>query len=628
MRKGSLVVVLVVGGLMALLLSDVPVEAESASPMMRSMDVSISISNSYAVTRVHGTIANPEDSAATATFNFQVPEEAFISNFSLGLGNTTHYGKVVPAGQAREAYDRAVSEGRNAGLLASRGRSVFSYSVSLKAGEQVEVGLVFEQYLRMKGGAYEYSLCLDDRMFGGARPSVDISSMIGYSCDITSVSVENYTAATTISRPTAGTASTAYRSDRFTAGGNYVIRYSVGRAPAAGSLTSHFDGRDTYFMHVFEPGVSELGGDPMPKQVIFVLDRSGSMSGEKMEQVKTAFKGILRQLRDEDTFNLVSFSTGVSAWKGSPVPATDGNIDAAVSEVEGLSASGSTNFDGALRKALDMLQQQENSAALVVMLTDGLPTAGETDKDTIRSNARSRNALGSPIYCLGFGNDVDFDFLKAISLESGARALRIYLEKDAADQIKDFFATVANPLMKDVGFTYYPGAETHILGGKCLYDGSQLVVVGRTAGQPSAMSVTVKGTDRDGPASFGGTYDLAGGPRDPTVARFFEFARISDLLDRITVEGPGSSLVAGATNLSVQHGFVTPYSSMLVDIGGDGDGKSPERPTVSVMNDGSPSPATPKTGAGGAYAPYGSELIPVALLAGLVLVGLGKRRNG
>jgi len=182
--------------------------------------------------------------------------------------------------------------------------------------------------------------------------------------------------------------------------------------------------------------------------------------------------------------------------------------------------------------------------------------------------------------------------------------------------------------MKDVGFTYYPGAETHILGGKCLYDGSQLVVVGRTAGQPSAMSVTVKGTDRDGPASFGGTYDLAGGPRDPTVARFFEFARISDLLDRITVEGPGSSLVAGATNLSVQHGFVTPYSSMLVDIGGDGDGKSPERPTVSVMNDGSPSPATPKTGAGGAYAPYGSELIPVALLAGLVLVALGKRRNG
>ena len=630
MKTKSWVVVLVVGGLVALLLSNF--SAEATEPLsVRSMDVEISINNSYAVTRVTELLANPSGSAASATFDFQIPEEAFLSNFSLRMDNQTHYGRVVPAKAARESYDRAVSEGRNAGLLASRGKSHFSYSASLKAGQEIELGLVFEQFLRMKGGAFEYSFCLDKAMFGNAAPSVNISSSITYSSAIESVSVENYTAGSSIQGPSAGSASTSYGTDNFTAAGNYVIRYAIARAPAAGTITPCHDGRDTYFMHVFEPAPAELGGSPMPKQVVFVLDRSGSMNGEKIGQVKTAFDGILRQLRPEDSFNLVYFNTDVETWRSSPVNSSVDNIDDAVKEMQGIQAQGSTNFSGALGTALQMINTQENAAAIVVMLTDGQPTAGVTDKDTIRSEALSRNALGTPIYCLGFGNDVDFDFLKALSLESGAQALRIYLDKDAAGQIKDFFGTVADPLMKDIGFTYFPGAESHILGGKCLYDGSQLVVVGRVSGQPSVLSVQVNGTDRDGPAAFDATYDLAGMAQDPAVVRFYHFARINELLDRIAVDGPDSPLVGEATNLSVEHGFVTPYTSMLIDIKEQKSSEPPKQnlladPTAEPTKELAKEPAKPRPASPAETAtPYGSELIPLAVLIGLVAVALRRR---
>jgi uncharacterized protein YegL len=624
MRHKSWVVALVVGGLVALMLSNNPAEAADV-PSVTSMDVAISINNSYAVTRVGQVIANPSATASSATFNFQVPEEAFISNFSLGLDGRTYYGQVVPAQNAKESYDRAVSEGRNAGLLASRGRSLFSYSINLKAGQSVDVGLVFEQFLRMKGGAFEYSMCLDSAMFGGATPSMNISSSIAYCSAIESVAVENYTANTSILRPSPMTASTGFSARHFAARGNYIIRYSIARAAAAGSITPCYDGRDTYFMHVFEPGVLELGGSPMPKQVVFVLDRSGSMSGQKIEQVKTAFGGIVRQLRPEDSFNFVYFSTNVAQWRSSPVKASKENIEAAESEIEGISASGSTNFNGAVGTALQMIKDQKNAAAIVVMLTDGQPTSGVTDKSTIRSEARSKNTLGTPIYCLGFGNDVDFDFLKALSIESGARALRIYIDKDAAGQIRDFFTTVADPLMKDLTFTYFPGAEDHILGGKCLYDGSQLVVVGKVSGRPSALSVQVSGTDRDGPARFDATVDLTAMAQDPMVVRFYDFARINELLDRITVEGSGSPLVAEATNLSVEHGFVTPYTSMLIDIG---EQKKTDQ-SQWLGDSGAPAPALASTrkpsAVSGGLAPYGSELIPLALAIGLVVAALRRR---
>jgi len=618
MKAKSWVVVLVVGGLVALMLANFSAEAAEV-PSVRSVDMAISINNSYAVTRVAEIIVNPSGSAASATFIFQVPEEAFISNFSLRLENRTYYGQVVPAEKAQESYDRAVSEGRNAGLLASRGKSVFSYSASLKAGQTVEVGLVFEQFLRMKGGSFEYSMYLDSSMFGTATPSMNISSSIAYSQAIDSVTVPNYTAGTTVRRPSVNSASTSYRMDNFKASGNYVIRYSIARAAAAGSVTPYYDGRDTYFMHVFEPGVSELGGSPMPKQVVFVLDRSGSMGGQKIEQVKSAFGGILRQLRSQDSFNFVYFSTNIAQWKSSPVKASRDNIDAAVDHIFGVSASGSTNFNGALGTALQMIKDQQNSAAMVVMLTDGQPTSGQTNKDTIRSEARSKNTLRTPIYCLGFGGDVDFDFLKALSLESGARALRIYVDKDGASQIKDFFTTVADPLMNDISFTYYPGAESHILGGKCLYGGSQFVVVGRIPGRPAALSVQVKGTDRDGAASFAATYNLEGLEPDAMVARFYHFARINELLDRITVDGPDSPLVGEATNLSVEHGFVTPYTSMLIDIG---DQSSTNTPTQSFIGNGGPSGSRYSAGLS---TPYGSELMPLAVLIGLAAVALRRR---
>lgn len=612
-NKGS-VVLLIIGGILAISLTNCLADGAGGGPVVTAASVSVQIDNSYAVTRVREIIDNPSDGSCSATFNFQVPGEAFISNFSLRIDGKDHFGKVIGAAAAQERYDAAVSRGQNAGLLAARGKSLFSYSVNLKPHQNVTVGLVFEQFLRMKGGEYSYSLPLDGNTFGGATPVLEIACSISYSSEITGVRALNYT--DTYIERWHDQARTHYGVAAFQAAGSYEICYGV--AGSATVISPFHDGKDTYFIHSFRPGTDEIGGGALPKQIVFVLDRSGSMSGDKIAQVKDAFGGILRQLGPEDEFNVVYFNHGISEWKSSLVGATQANIDAAAGFIREVSAGGSTDFNGALVKALGDIKARELAAPIVVMLTDGQPTSGQTNKAQIRQNARNSNTMNAPIYCLGFGNDLDFEFLRALSLESGARALRIYLGRDGADQIKDFYSTISDPLMKRLSFGYCPAAETYVLGGSYLYDGSELVVVGKVPGHVRLLTVSSQGVSRNGQCGFNTTVDLDALPASSMAARFWAFARISHMLDRITVEGQGSPLVTEVTNMSVEAGFVTPYTSMLIEVG---EQSSTDQPPAQKFVGES---ARPKA-AGARMTPYGTELMPLAIIAALVALALRRR---
>jgi uncharacterized protein YegL len=565
MRLRAWVVALVLGSMA--LMSAVQLGVEAAEPsLVSSVDIGINIDNSYAVTAVTEVLKNPGTEAANASFNVQVPEGAFISNFSLTVDGTTYYGSVITAQVAQQKYDQAVSSGKTAGMLSARGKSLFSYAVNVKAGQEVKVQLVFEEFLKMKGGWFEYSLYLNETMFGGQIPSMGIHSNIDYSSAITDVAIQNYSAGTTVDRLSPYTVSTTYNAQPFNCSGNYVIRYGVSKSAGAGRVIPYADGTDTYFMHIFAPEMKELGGSPMPKQIVFVLDKSGSMDGDKITQLKSAFDGILNQLREEDQFNIVVFDTSIRSWQASLVKVTPENRNAARNFMSGINAGGSTDLNGALLNALGDISSTDNQAPIIVMLTDGQPTAGVTGKAQIRANVKSANTCAVPIYCLGFGSDVDFDFLQALSLENNARALRIYTDKDAADQIRDFYSTISSPLMKGIKFSYEPAADTYPKGVGYLYDGSEIVVVGKLNGTPQDLKVTVNGNDRDGVKSFSASFGLLGGTSS-IPARFWNYAKVQELLDRITVDGSNTQLVNEVTDLSIANSFVTPYTSMYVEIG-------------------------------------------------------------
>lgn len=342
----------------------------------------------------------------------------------------------------------------------------------------------------------------------------------------------------------------------------------------------------SYFVQFFSPS----GLNSIAKNVVFVIDVSGSMSGEKISQTREAMHAILSQLRPGDSFNIVLFSGTVSVWKSKVSLGDAGSIQAAKTFVdERVKASGSTNINEALIIALNLLKhsiQQSNSEIagkfpMVLFLTDGEPTAGETNTLQIRRNILASNGIKAPIFALGFGFSLNFDFLTALSAENEGTARRIYQDKDAASQLEGFFDEISTPLLLRIRFEYPENLvnekHTSALSFAHYYNGSELVVSGKLKEGVSSrmMSMNIRGYD--------GQKNVTYSPASRTLLeltipsnelliedlteRLWAYMKIKQLLVQLLVSTDAHEqerLKSEALRLSLKYNFVTPLTSFVV----------------------------------------------------------------
>jgi uncharacterized protein YegL len=277
--------------------------------------------------------------------------------------------------------------------------------------------------------------------------------------------------------------------------GQFIVEYDVDRKNE-GNDVQVLDG---YFVHFFAP---EFLGT-LPKHVIFVLDISGSMYGEKLQQTKDAMVTILDDLTEKDYFNILSFSDEVIHW----VPDAEKNLesphslthkgtkelrDEALRYVLKLNTLGGTNIHDAMMEALKLVTDVKiaetavprNTNPIIVFLTDGEPTTGVTSGPEIeRLIARANQKLEVPIYGLAFGKGADFTLVKSISSTSGAYARKIFEGSDAAIQLEDFYLELANPLLNNVKFEYvgepFKNGSITNTNFKTYFKGSEYVIAGQ-----------------------------------------------------------------------------------------------------------------------------------------------------
>ena len=553
------------------------------SPEIEKMSVSAEIDNNYAVTEISEVLWNPYDAAVSATFSFEIPEKAFISNFSMTVNGEITYAKIVSKEQGQEEFQEAVMNGTNAGLVESYGKNIFSYSVSLSAYERMGICLRYEEFLEKSLGGYEYRVPMADSgiyyFVGDFSVNIHLESGIV----ISSADVENYPATLNWVSPKELEVSYEYAStyDECASGcimpfDDFILNYELESLPANGRMLNYLDGNEGYFMHIFSPQRSDIGGKSMPKDIIFVLDKSGSMSGEKIEQLKDAFSEIIWQLPEQDNFNIILFDSQISIYSDGLLSASEENRTEAVNYINNIVAGGSTNINDAMTTALGMFEISETRMPIVVMLTDGLPTSGVTNTAAIRENVLDANDARVSVFCLGFGYDVDFDFLKAMALENGGIAMRIYEGQDAGEQITNFYDTISTPLLRGLNFAYSEGTyeiyPTHV---EQLFEGTEVVVVGKYSGEMEEIKSTVTATSWEGTKTFEESFPLNDSTDYGFIPRFWAYAKIRHLLDDIAVNGEEPSLVDNITSLALDYGFVTPYTSLLVKPTIDGGGDYP-----------------------------------------------------
>ena len=552
-----------------------PAEGNEESGIeVSSVDVDVRIDNAYTVTEVRSTIKNTHDEAENGTFRVMIPEKAFISNFSLTLGNRTYYASVLPKEEAKQKYNESVAQGKTAGMVEEKARKLFSFSVNLKGHQTAVVALRYEEFLTKMLGRREYTLALKD-VFDMAVPEFNLTIDLNSAFEITRLDRITYENTTNVEWHGVNHAVITMKRTNFLPTEDFTINYVESAPPVNGTMLTYYSPEEErfYFFNVFSPQKSALGGS-IPKDIVFVLDKSGSMGSNdkdsKMSQMKKAFRSIIEQLPEEDRFTLITFNNHVDVYSNELLRADEKNRSDAAKYIDSLEAGGSTNIYDGLAKALSILKYSDERTPIIVLLTDGRPNSGKyTTSPTIRQHIRVKNTIYCPIFSLGFGDDVDFNFLSALSLENYATATKIYTGKDAGEQIRDFYETINTTLLRDIRVEYTPECDyVYPLTIPSLFEGSEVVITGICQDNGSAnLTAHFTARTRYGQRDFSSSFPLdRNATNNSFIWRYWAYSRIYALLDEIKVEGESPEIVSEIVNLSMKAHFVSPYTSLYLEV--------------------------------------------------------------
>ena len=532
---------------------------------VRSHRVDVTIEDQVATTRIDQVFHNPNDWAAEGTYIFPIPEGAAIGEFAMWVDGEKVEANLLDAAEARRIYDEIVRSMRDPALLEYIGRGAVQASVfPIPPFEDRRVEIEYGEVLTAEHGLTRYVYPLNTERFSAA-PLEQVSVR---------VAVESPDPVRAVYSPSHSIAVDREDERRFVAGWeaanvipdtDFELFYSASPDQIAANVVSYWDGAsgEGYFMLLAAPGV-ETGGQVIAKDVIVVLDTSGSMEGEKLAQAKSAVRYVLEHLNPEDRFNIVEFSTGAREYAQELQPASAA-ADAA-SWVEALPPTGGTDINLALLNAMAMVEPEQTRPAIVLFLTDGLPTEGEVEIDRILGNVAANAPANVRLFAFGVGDDVDTLLLDSLAEAHSGATTYVRPGEKIDEAVAGFYAGISAPVLADLELEV-SGVQVEDLYPSPLPDlfaGSQLVVMGRYRDGGTA-TVTLRGTVNGESKEF--TYaeeSFAAAGGNAFVPRLWATRKIGYLLNQIRLHGENPELVQAIVDLSVRHGVVTPYTSYLI----------------------------------------------------------------
>uniref|UniRef100_G3VM17 Inter-alpha-trypsin inhibitor heavy chain H3 n=1 Tax=Sarcophilus harrisii TaxID=9305 RepID=G3VM17_SARHA len=556
-----------------------------------STKINCKVTSRFAHNVVTTRAVNRADTAKEVSFDVELPKTAFITNFTMTIDGVTYPGNVKEKEVAKKQYEKAVSQGKTAGLVKASGRKLekFTVSVNVAAGSKVTFELTYEELLKRHKGKYEMYIKVQPKQLinhfeivadiyepqGIKELNADVSFITNDLMNVLTKSFSGKKGHVSF-KPSFDQQRSCPTCSTSLLNGDFIITYDVNREqPGNVQIVNG------YFVHFFAPQNLPI----VPKNVVFVIDISGSMSGRKLAQTKDALLHILNDVKEDDFLNFILFSSDVTVWKENMVQATPENLKEARNFVENMQTAGLTNINDGLLKGIEMVNRAremgillDRSTSIIIMLTDGEANTGESRVDKIQENVK--NAIGGkfPLYNLGFGHDVNYNFLEKMALENHGVARRIYEDSDANLQMQGFYDEVANPLLIDVDLQYPQNAISDVTQNNYqhFYDGSEIVVAGKVVDLESNSFVAdVKGHGALNDLTFTEEVDMKEMEEalkeqeyifGDYIERLWAYLTIEQLLEkRKNAEGEEKeNLTAQALDLSLKYHFVTPLTSMVV----------------------------------------------------------------
>ncbi len=551
---------------------------QDRSYKIKELAMDVNMKDQVAKVQVSQTFVNTGNVQLEASFVYPLPYDGAVDSLTFLVDGKEFEGKLLDAKEARTIYESYVRRNIDPALMEWIGTGMFKTSVfPIPPGKERKVTLRYSQLCSRDAGVTEMVFPLRAAQYSD-KPVENLAINVHLTSTANIKNVYSPSHPMQMKRPENHQAILSYEGTNEIPNSDFRLLYDIGDRAVGASVLSYRPNKDEegYYLMLVSPEIKEKKSDVSQKTCIFVVDRSGSMSGKKMEQAKGALKFVLNNLNEGDLFNIVAYDSIVESYKPELQKYNTESRDAAIGWVEGMYAGGSTNIDQALKTAFGQIKD-DTKPSYVIFLTDGVPTAGETKTPQIIANAKSENKLRSRVFSFGVGYDLNSQLLDKISRECFGQSEYVRPDDDIEVAVSQLYAKIGSPVLTDVAIQWEvpehkveDGPVVNRVYPQQTYDlfvGEQLVMVGRYA-QPASGKVEISGAVNGKEQTFDFQASLTEKSADETnafIEKLWAMRRVGQIIDEIDLVGKNDELISELVQLSKKHGILTPYTSFLAE---------------------------------------------------------------
>ena len=578
------------------------IRGQGQAIQISDVSADVRILQQVATTTLEIGLANPGDRQQEAEMLVPVPDGAVVRSFTFAGSASEQTAKLLPKTEARTLYRSIVNKLRDPGLLEFAGYNLVRSSVfPVPAQGKQRVRLVYEQVLAADGNRVDYVLPRSESFEATATPW-KITVQVRSKTPLATVYSPSHQIGVERSAPEQ--ALVKVEGGAKLEPGPFRLSYLTEGNGLTGSLLAYPDARvgGGYFLLLagVPPG-AQAARAAIKREVTLVLDRSGSMEGEKIEQVRAAALQVVEGLNEGEAFNIIDYSDSIAKFAEQPVIKNNDTISRARAYLKGLRSNGGTNIHDALVEALRQ-PATPDMLPLIIFLTDGLPTVGQTRETTIRDAVLATNKHKRRIFSFGVGFDVNAPLLTSIANETRAAATFVFPRENVEAKVSQVFRRLSGPVLADPqlatldrsgGVTTQAVRELMPAQLNDVFEGDQIVLLGQYQNE-DPLNFRISGNYLSRPRAFDLKFDLTGATtRNAFVPRLWASRKIAKLIEEITKAGAESTanrdprsmpvvpanslttdpkmkeLVDEIIRLSTEYGILTEYTSFLATEGTD-----------------------------------------------------------
>lgn len=533
----------------------------------RSLQVESAINGQTATTTIKQVFFNPTSRQLEGYFLFPVPKDVIISKFTMEINGKVHEAELLDATKARKIYEEIVRRSKDPALLEYYGKGMFRVRIfPILPQKEQRIELTYTETLPKDNGTIEYSFPMNTEKYA-AKPIQQVSFKINVEDNSKIKTVYCPTHKVEIIRKGDFKTTVGYEASNIKSNRDFKLYYNVDNSKIGLSLLDYKTKKeDGYFFLNISPGFAEEQ-QTVAKDIVFVMDKSGSMAGEKLDQAKKALRFCVENLHKDDRFEIIPFSTEASSLFGKVEPLTADNKAEAVDFIDNIRPIGGTNIEEALDLALNAQQKDSKRPFFIIFMTDGKPTIGETQEDPLLKKVNALNKENVRIFTFGIGTNLNTHLLDKLTASTNAYRTYVLPDEDIEVKVSDFYTKASSPVMTDIKIEFDRNVRISDVYDKKLPDlfkGGSISLMGRYTGAGKS-TVTVSGMVNGKHQSFDYAVNLSDqNTKLEFIPNLWASRAVGHLLDQIRLHGESEELIKEVTRLAKKHGIITPYTSYLI----------------------------------------------------------------